>query len=125
MGSGARLRARGATQKAASSDPPLAGPATERSEIAKGRSLCPKGSAGGRWQSTGVYWIALYQKLETAGLEVVLVNARHVKHVPGRKSDVQDCQWLQQLHSFGLLSGSFRPEDLVCQLRSLQRHRRD
>lgn len=76
-------------------------------------------------ESTGVYWIALYQKLETAGLEVVLVNARHVKNVPGRKTDVKDCQWLQQLHSFGLLSGSFRPEDLVCQLRSLQRHRDD
>jgi len=74
-------------------------------------------------ESTGVYWIALHQKLEEGGLEVVLVNARHVKCVPGRKTDVQDCQWLQQLHSFGLLSGSFRPEDLICKLRSLQRHR--
>lgn len=74
-------------------------------------------------ESTGVYWIALYQKLETAGLKVVLVNARHVKNVPGRKTDVKDCQWLQPLHSFGLLSGSFRPEALICKLRSLQRHR--
>ena len=74
-------------------------------------------------ESTGVYWIALYQKLEAAGIEVFLVNARHVRHVPGRKSDVKDCQWLQRLHSFGLLSASFRPEDMICRLRSLQRHR--
>jgi len=74
-------------------------------------------------ESTGVYWIPLHQKLEEAGLEVVLVNARHVKNVPGRKTDVQDCQWLQQLHSFGLLNGSFRPDDMICRLRSFQRHR--
>ena len=74
-------------------------------------------------ESTGVYWIALCQKLEAAGIEVYLVNARHVRHVPGRKTDVKDCQWLQRLHSFGLLSASFRPEDMICRLRSLQRHR--
>ena len=74
-------------------------------------------------ESTGVYWIALFQKLEEAGLRPLLVNAREVKHVPGRKTDVKDCQWLQKLHSFGLLSASFRPEDLICRLRSLQRHR--
>ena len=74
-------------------------------------------------ESTGVYWIALCQKLEAAGIEVFLVNARHVRHVPGRKTDVKDCQWLQRLHSFGLLSASFRPEDGICRLRSLQRHR--
>jgi transposase len=74
-------------------------------------------------ESTGVYWIALCQKLEAAGIEVFLVNARHVRHVPGRKTDVKDCQWLQRLHSFGLLSASFRPEDMICRLRSLQRHR--
>jgi transposase len=74
-------------------------------------------------ESTGVYWIALCQKLEAAGIEVFLVNARHVRHVPGRKTDVKDCQWLQRLHSFGLLSASFRPEDAICRLRSLQRHR--
>src|SRR6266481_9764686 len=62
-------------------------------------------------ESTGVYWIALCQKLEAAGIEVFLVNARHVRHVPGRKTDVKDCQWLQRLHSFGLLSASFRPEE--------------
>ena len=50
-------------------------------------------------ESTGVYWIPLFQKLEEAGLEVLLVDARQAKHVPGRKSDVQDCQWVQQLHS--------------------------
>jgi transposase len=74
-------------------------------------------------ESTGVYWIPLYQILETRGFEVALVNARHVKNVPGRKSDVADCQWLQQLHSYGLLRGSFRPEDRICVLRSYMRHR--
>ena len=74
-------------------------------------------------ESTGVYWIPLYQILESYGLAVKLVNARHVKHVPGRKSDVQDCQWLQQLESFGLLSGSFRPEAKICTLRSYMRQR--
>jgi len=74
-------------------------------------------------ESTGVYWIPLFQILETRGFEVKLVNARHVKNVPGRKSDVQDCQWLQQLHTFGLLSGSFRPDDQTCVLRSYIRQR--
>ena len=74
-------------------------------------------------ESTGVYWIPLAQKLDEAGIEVVLVNARHVRNVPGRKTDVKDCQWLQELHTFGLLSGSFRPCDQICRLRSLQRHR--
>ena len=74
-------------------------------------------------ESTGVYWIALFQILETRGLEVKLVNAHHVKTLPGRKTDILDCQWLQQLHSYGLLSGSFRPEDQICVLRSYIRHR--
>jgi transposase len=74
-------------------------------------------------ESTGSYWIAPYQILEASGLEVVLVNSRHVKNLPGRKSDVLDCQWLQKLHTHGLLSGSFRPEDKVCVLRSYLRHR--
>lgn len=74
-------------------------------------------------ESTSVYWIPLFQKLEAAGLEVFLVNARHVRHVPGRKSDCKDCQWLQRLHSYGLLSGSFRPSDDICRLRTLMRHR--
>jgi transposase len=74
-------------------------------------------------ESTGVYWIPLYQKLEAAGIEVYLVNARHVRHVPGRKTDVQDSQWLRQLHRFGLLNASFRPQDIICRMRSLHRHR--
>jgi transposase len=74
-------------------------------------------------ESTGVYWIPFFQILETAGFQVFLVNARHVKHVPGRKSDVSDCQWLQQLHSVGLLRASFRPEQAVCAIRSILRHR--
>ena len=57
--------------------------------------------------STGVYWIPLYQILETRGFEVFLVNAQHVKNVPGRKTDVSDCQWIQYLHSVGLLKASF------------------
>lgn len=74
-------------------------------------------------ESTGVYWIPLFQILEARGIEVCLVNAQHVRHVPGRKSDVLDCQWLQYLHSVGLLNASFRPEQDVCAIRSLLRHR--
>ena len=74
-------------------------------------------------EATGVYWIAVFQILETQGFEVKLVNARHVKTVPGRKSDVLDCQWLRQLHSYGLLAGSFRPDDQICVLRSYIRQR--
>ncbi len=74
-------------------------------------------------ESTGVYWIPLFQILEKRGIEARLVNARHVKNVPGRKSDVADCQWLQYLHAVGLLRGSFRPDQEICALRSLWRHR--
>ena len=74
-------------------------------------------------ESTGVYWVPLYEMLDAAGFEVQLVNARHVKTVPGRKSDVLDCQWLQQLMSFGLLRGAFRPADKICALRAVWRHR--
>jgi transposase len=74
-------------------------------------------------ESTGVYWIPLYEVLERRGFQVLLVNARHVKNVSGRKSDVLDCQWLQQLLTFGLLSGAFRPADHVCALRTLCRQR--
>lgn len=76
-------------------------------------------------ESTGVYWIPLFQILEARGIEVHLVNAQHVHHVPGRKSDVLDCQWLQYLHSVGLLKASFRPEQAVCEIRSLMRHRQN
>lgn len=74
-------------------------------------------------ESTGVYWIPLYELLESKGFTVYLVNARHVKNVSGRKSDVLDCQWLQQLMSYGLLSGAFRPEDEICALRAVSRQR--
>ena len=74
-------------------------------------------------ESTGVYWIPLFQILEACGLEVCLVNARHVKNVPGRRTDVSDCQGLQFLHSVGLLKASYRPEQEVCAVRSLLRHR--
>ena len=74
-------------------------------------------------ESTGVYWIPIFQILESYGIEVCLVNARHVKNVPGRKTDVQDCQWLQYLHSVGLLRGSFRPGADVVAVRTLFRHR--
>ena len=73
-------------------------------------------------ESTSVYWIPIYQILETRGIEVFL-NAQHVKNVPGRKTDVSDCQWLQYLHSVGLLRASFRPPGAICALRSLWRHR--
>src|ERR1041385_795525 len=74
-------------------------------------------------ECTGVYWIPLWQKLEEAKIEVVPANARHLKNVPGRKTDVKDCQWIQQLHSYGLLTGSFRPAQDICCVRSLMRHR--
>lgn len=74
-------------------------------------------------ESTGVYWIPLFELLEGRGFTVYLVNARHVKNVSGRKSDVLDCQWLQQLMSFGLLSGAFRPKDEICALRAVTRLR--
>ncbi len=96
--------------------------------------LTPELHAMGKWlkgcgietvamESTGVYWIPVVQVLEQYGLKVLLVNARHVKHVPGRKSDVQDCQWLQELHTFGLLSGGFRPEAEIRTLRAYWRQR--
>ncbi len=74
-------------------------------------------------ESTGVYWIPIFELLEERGLQVYLVNARHIKNVPGRKSDVQDCQWIQRLHSYGLLSASFRPEAEIVVLRSYLRQR--
>jgi len=74
-------------------------------------------------ESTSVYWIPLYELLESNGIEAVLVNARHLSGVPGRKTDMIDCQWLQKLHSCGLLKGSFRPDESICRLRALQRER--
>ena len=74
-------------------------------------------------ESTGVYWIPLFELLMERGFEVKLVDPRQLKHVPGRKSDVLDCQWLQRLHTFGLLAAAFRPADQICVLRSYLRQR--
>lgn len=74
-------------------------------------------------ESTGVYWIPVYELLEERGFEVLLVNAAHARNVPGRKSDVLDCQWLQELHTFGLLRASFRPGPRITELRAYTRHR--
>ena len=74
-------------------------------------------------ESTGVYWIPLFGVLEERGFQVMLVDPRRIKNVPGRKTDVLDCQWLQQLHTYGLLSGAFRPEDEIRRLRSYLRQR--
>src|SRR5215472_18196605 len=75
-------------------------------------------------ESTGVYWIPVYEILEQRGLTVWLVDARQLKYVPGRKSDVQDCQWLQKLMSLGLLRAAWRPGDEVCVLRAVVRNAR-
>jgi transposase len=75
-------------------------------------------------ESTGIYWIQPYLILEEYGFEVYLVNARHIKNVSGRKTDVQDCQWIRQLHSYGLLNRSFQPESLTRELRTYMRHRK-
>ena len=72
-------------------------------------------------ESTGVYWIPVYELLESRGFQVLLANAKQLSHVPGRKTDMLDCQWIQLLHSCGLLRGSFRPADDICQLRALLR----
>jgi transposase len=74
-------------------------------------------------ESTGVYWIPIFEILEARGLKVYLVRGQQVKRMPGRKSDIQDCQWIQKLHSLGLLSASFRPDAEMCALRAYLRHR--
>jgi len=74
-------------------------------------------------ESTGVYWIPLYELLASHGIEVLLTDTRQFSRVPGRKTDAQDCQWIQSLHSYGLLQGCFRPEDVICHLRSLVREK--
>lgn len=76
-------------------------------------------------ESTGIYWIQLFLILEEYGIEVYLVNAQQIKNVSGRKSDVQDCQWIQQLHSYGLLNASFQPDNLTRELRTYTRHRKN
>jgi transposase len=76
-------------------------------------------------EATGVYWLPLYEILEAAGLAVVVVNGRHVKNLPGRKTDMQDCQWLATLHAHGLLRGGFVPGAAIRRLRDYQRLRQD
>jgi len=76
-------------------------------------------------QSTGVYWMPVFEILQQRGMEVYLVNARHTKNLPGRKSDIVECQWLLKLHTFGLLNNSFQPSDAVRAMRTLWRHRGD
>lgn len=76
-------------------------------------------------EATGIYWVSLYLILEEAGLNVVLVNAKHVKNVSGKKSDVKDAEWIRQLHSCGLLSSSFQPDHFTRTLRTFMRHRKN
>jgi transposase len=76
-------------------------------------------------ESTGIYWIPVFEILESRGLQVTLVNARHLRSVPGRKTDMLDCQWIQRLHSCGLLRGSFRPEGAIARLRTLRRQQQN
>jgi len=85
--------------------------------------LVEKGVRSVAMQSTGVYWMPVLEVLEQHGLEVYLVNARHTKNVPGRKSDVQECQWLLKLHASGLLNNSFQPTDEIRVARTLWRQR--
>jgi len=87
------------------------------------RWLVEKGVRSVVLQSTGVYWMPVLEVLEQNQLEVYLVNAQHTKNVPGRKSDVQECQWLLKLHAFGLLRNSFQPSDEIRIARTLWRHR--
>ena len=74
-------------------------------------------------ESTGVYWIPLFEILDRRGLQPCVVNARHMKNVPGRRTDWHECQWIQFLHSVGLLRAAFRPDDAVCAVRAILRHR--
>jgi transposase len=74
-------------------------------------------------ESTGIYWIPIFEILDSRGFDVRLVNPRNIKNTPGRKTDVVDCQWIQQLHTYGLLQGAFRPENQICELRAYVRQR--
>jgi transposase len=76
-------------------------------------------------ESTGVYWIPVYEVLEQHGIQPCLVNPRNMKNVPGKRTDFHECQWIQHLHSLGLLHSAFRPDSEVCAVRSLMRHRND
>lgn len=87
--------------------------------------LLSKGVQTVAMEATGVYWVILYEMLENAGLDVWLVDGRQTKQVPGRKTDVKDCQWIQQLHSYGLLNRCFVPDDQVKEIRAYHRLRED
>src|SRR5712691_1262587 len=95
----------------------------ELEEMAQWMQQC--GIKTAAMEATGIYWIAAFQILEKSGFQVVLVNPRQIKNVTGRKTDVQDCQWIQKLHTFGLLGASFRPADPYCVARSYVRLRDD
>ena len=90
---------------------------------AMARWLVENGVRSVALQSTGVYWMPVFEVLEQHGLEVFLVNAQHTQNVPGRKSDIEECQWLLKLHTFGLWNNSFQPTDEIRMARSLWRHR--
>jgi len=90
---------------------------------AMARWLVEKGVRDVAMQSTGVYWMPVFEILEQHGLQVILVNARDTKNLPGRKSDIQECQWLLKLHAFGLLNHSFQPTDEIRAARTLWRQR--
>jgi transposase len=92
---------------------------------AMARWLIEKGVRSVAMQSTGVYWMPVFEVLEQHGLKPFLVNAQHTKNVPGRKTDIQECQWLLKLHAFGLLNNSFQPTDEIRVARTLWRHRGD
>ncbi len=94
---------------------------TDLHRLADWRAACRVTSVA--IEATGVYWIPVFEILEARGFTVLLVNARHVKNVPGRKSDVSVCEWLRDLHMVGLLRGSFPPADTMVALRAYLRHR--
>jgi transposase len=87
--------------------------------------LVKRGITTAAMESTGVYWIPVYDVLEQHGIQVCLVNPRNMKNVPGKRTDFHECQWIQHLHAMGLLHAAFRPESEVCAVRSLMRHRND
>ena len=87
--------------------------------------LVSRGITTAAMESTGVYWIPVYDVLEQHGIKPCLVNPRNMKNVPGKRTDFHECQWIQHLHSLGLLHSAFRPNGEVCAVRSLMRHRND
>ena len=95
---------------------------TTRDLLELGDWLAAQGITHVAMEATGVYWKPIWQILE-GRFELVLANAAHIRNVPGRKSDVNDAQWLQQLHQYGLLRGSFRPREALARLRAILRHR--